>query len=171
MIPDSPDLLFFRRHDRAPSLLGTSEDKVDVFRYRYDVIKQRLLRNDNFKPPAFARETDQAEYHKITSIKNLLGCEDQHFLLFGMLSQLQPGRFYLEDLDADVELVLDHAEIGSGLFTETCFVLAAGIYLGDNRFQVEELAMPPSEEREQSLLASKMVNFFGGPVLEDSVSF
>lgn len=45
--------------------MGTAEDKVDVFRFRYDMLKQRILRNDNFKPPAFARETSTREYFKV----------------------------------------------------------------------------------------------------------
>jgi hypothetical protein len=46
---------------------------------------------------------------KLTTIKNLLGRQGGHFLLFGLLTRMEDGEFYLEDLDDKVKLNLDAA--------------------------------------------------------------
>jgi hypothetical protein len=53
-------------------------------------------------------------------VKNLLGCEGQSFLLFGMLACLKQGEWYLEDLDADVKLDFQDLE-GKVRFPLVCF--------------------------------------------------
>lgn len=46
---------------------------------------------------------------QLTSIKNLLGRQGGHFLIFGLLARMEDGAFYLEDLDDKVELDLSEA--------------------------------------------------------------
>lgn len=46
---------------------------------------------------------------QLTSIKNLLGRQGNHFLIFGLLARMEDGAFYLEDLDDKVELDLSEA--------------------------------------------------------------
>jgi DNA polymerase epsilon subunit 2 len=58
---------------------------------------------------------------QLTSIKNLLGRQGSHFLIFGLLARMEDGAFYLEDLDDKVELDLSEAvsssksQLGRGL--------------------------------------------------------
>lgn len=123
------------------------------------MIKQRLLRNDQFRPPVYHQaagsskddSNNQHDYIQLTPVKNLLGYEGNSFYLFGMLSQLKQGEWYLEDLDADVRLDLSEASMSPGIFTETCFVMVHGIYLEPNLFKVNEMVMPPPEHREDSM--------------------
>lgn len=105
---------------------------------------------------------------QLTSIKNLLGRQGGHFLIFGLLTRLQDGALYLEDLDDKVELDLSDAVRAlsssqenieadaagiveqtpeSGLFTEGSFVLVDGDYTADSVFRVHEMGHPPSERR------------------------
>lgn len=85
---------------------------------------------------------------QLTSIKNLLGRQGGHFLLFGMLTRTADGSFALEDLDDRVELDLAEAQPASGMFTEGCFALVDGLYTKESIFKVYEIGHPPSEKRE-----------------------
>jgi DNA polymerase epsilon subunit 2 len=39
----------------------------------------------------------------------LIGHDEEDFLIFGMLTQLEEGKIHLEDEDATIELVLNNA--------------------------------------------------------------
>ena len=141
-------------------MFGSAVSKALLFRDRYDLIKQRILRNDQFKPPVLYREdaddemaddSNQQQYIQLTPIKNLLGYEGRTFYLFGMLAQLKQGEWYLEDLDADVRLDLSMAVISPGIFTETSFVMVHGTYLDNHTFKVMEMVQPPPENRQNSM--------------------
>jgi DNA polymerase epsilon subunit 2 len=78
------------------------------------------------------------------------------FNLFGFISQLQQGRWFIEDLDADVELDFTDTTnlddiLGPGLFVETCLVIVQGVYLGNKLFRVTQMLMPPVERRVDTL--------------------
>lgn len=107
---------------------------------------------------------------QLTSIKNLLGRQGGHFLIFGLLARMEDGAFYLEDLDDKVELDLSEAvrrtpppwrlakliprksqTPESGLFTEGSFVLVDGDYTLESTFKVNEMGHPPSERRADAL--------------------
>jgi DNA polymerase epsilon subunit 2 len=104
---------------------------------------------------------------KITPIKSLIGHDNEQFLLLGMLTQIEEGKLFLEDNDAYVELdisrCVSHLNIISlfdlltylnslqkstiGLFTDNCFILVEGVYGDDHIFHVDELGLPPPENR------------------------
>lgn len=107
---------------------------------------------------------------KLTTIKNLLGRQGGHFLIFGLLTRMEDGEFYLEDLDDKVKLNLSEAvrpflstflhsfahlkpsqTPESGLFTEGSFVLIDGDYNHDSIFKVAEIGHPPSERRDEAM--------------------
>ena len=87
---------------------------------------------------------------QLTGIKNLLGRQGGHFLLFGMLTRTEDGRFALEDLDDKIVLDLSDASPASGMFTEGCFALVDGLFTKESIFKVYEIGHPPSEKREVS---------------------
>src|SRR5271167_2476354 len=65
-----------------PSIISSPKEKATIFRERYNIILQRLLRNDLFQSyPTHAIPQHQTA-GKLSSIKNLLGRRNQHFLLF-----------------------------------------------------------------------------------------
>lgn len=98
---------------------------------------------------------------QLTSIKNLLGRQGGHFLIFGLLMRREDGAFCLEDLDDKVELDLSEATPESGLFTEGSFVLIDGEYTLDSIFKVNEMGHPPSERREEARKVFGHVDFDG----------
>ncbi|KAG8960600.1 DNA-directed DNA polymerase epsilon, subunit B [Tulasnella sp. 419] len=150
----------FEKSAEAPSLGGNPASRAMFLRDRYNIIKQVILRNENFSPPAVAGR-DRENYLKLTSTKNLLGRAGQRFLLFGMLAHAQDGRLCLEDLEGRV--VLDITETGpsEGLFTEGCFVLVEGDYTEEEILQVIAMGHPPSERREVARSIYGHIDFLG----------
>ncbi|KAI5478607.1 DNA polymerase epsilon subunit 2 [Pseudohyphozyma bogoriensis] len=140
----------FERAPKGPSLAPPPSSKARYLRDRYHIIRQVILRNEHFSPPAIAGN-ERSDYMKLTSIKNLLGRQGNHFLIFGLLARMEDGAFYLEDLDDKVELDLSEATPESGLFTEGSFVLVDGDYMADSTFRVNEMGHPPSERRKDAM--------------------
>lgn len=138
-------------------------------RDRHNIIKQIVLRNENFSPPAFAGK-DRANYLKLTSTRNLLGRAGGRFLLFGMLTRSPEGRLCLEDLDGVVPLDISATGPSEGFFTEGCFVLVEGDYSDEETLVVVAVGHPPTERRRIARGIYGHVDFLGKgntTVLED----
>jgi hypothetical protein len=56
---------------------------------------------------------------QLTELKALLGCVGQTRFVMGAISQLQDGRYYLEDLSDALPIDLSDAQTTSGFFTGT----------------------------------------------------
>ncbi|KAJ3225795.1 DNA polymerase epsilon subunit 2 [Clydaea vesicula] len=96
----------------------------------------------------------------ITPIKNLIGCQGNEFLIFGMLTEMVEGKIHLEDPDAYVELSFNEiSEKGPGVYTLNCFVFCYGYYDDEKIFNVSKIFMPPIEDREQTIMSQ---DFFVG---------
>ncbi|KAJ2490954.1 DNA-directed DNA polymerase epsilon, subunit B [Coemansia sp. RSA 2050] len=141
-------------------ILSSAESKAALFRQRYDLLRQRVLRNDNFMPVSFS-DQEKDRFYKLSTIDSLQGREGEHFLIFGMLAQLEEGKMFLEDKAGSIELDFSKAKSANGLFTESCFVLVDG-YVEDGKLRVEEIGLPPPEAREKTRAAFPNVNLFGG---------
>lgn len=171
---DVPSLYFhvdrkqFIPKSGRPVLNGSGDSKASVFRDRYMMLQQRTLRNQLFSK-AIQGVENEIDRFVITPVEALLGkqsSEDtdqpaESLVIMGMLTQLQEGKFYLEDLDGCVQLNLSNVTCCSGLFTENCIVIAEGTY-SDGVFRANTLGFPPPEPRQRSLEAFMGVNFFGG---------
>lgn len=138
-------------HDRRP-LHGQAGDKAEAFRERYAQALQRTSRH-------LRHDTDGAL--RVTMIKSLLGSPGPK-LIFGMLTQITEGRWYVEDLNSYVPVDLSAVAQFDGLFTEGCMVLAQG-ELADGVFYVREMAHPPAEERRKTLENFANADLFGLP--------
>ncbi|KAK4057456.1 DNA-directed DNA polymerase epsilon, subunit B [Microbotryomycetes sp. JL221] len=138
----------FELSESGPSLAPDATSRARYLRDRFNVIKQVVLRNEHFTPPAIGQHRE--DFMKLTSIKNLLGRQGGHFLIFGLLTRMEDGALYLEDLDDKVELDLSEATPESGLFTEGSFVLVDGDYTTESVFKVYEMGHPPSERRSEA---------------------
>lgn len=178
---DSPKYIYnedrrtFFRSNVNKCLFPTADAKAMLFRDRYQLILQRLKRNPMFNPPAVLTASNNNEtYHKLMTTDSLKSIdleargssgyeegESNMLVLFGMISQIREGVFYLEDTTGNVPLDLNRAQITCGMFVETTMVLAQGIYNG-NAFEVKVLGFPPLEGRETSLGLFRSTNFFGG---------
>ncbi|KAI1809537.1 DNA polymerase epsilon subunit B [Poronia punctata] len=147
---DQPRMLYntakkhFERDPSKPSLMPPASHKTAFFRNRYNVIHQRLLRNESFQsstvsatkgPPSLKRSSSSGlttqQTHKITPISNLLGRHGSHHMLLGMLSILPTGTLAINDLTGTISLDLSHAVAipeDSAWFTPGMIVLVDGVY-------------------------------------------
>ncbi|KAJ1669021.1 DNA-directed DNA polymerase epsilon, subunit B, partial [Coemansia sp. RSA 25] len=145
-------------------ILSSAESKAALFRQRYDLLKQRVMRNEKFMPVSFS-DQEKDRFYKLSTVDSLQGREGERFLIFGMLSQLEEGKLFLEDKAGSIQL--DFSELSSrqaavnGLYTESCFVLIDG-YVEDGVLKVEEIGLPPPESKETTKSAFPNVNLFGG---------
>ncbi|KAI5922687.1 DNA polymerase alpha/epsilon subunit B-domain-containing protein [Camillea tinctor] len=134
----------FERDPSKPSLMPPASHKTTMFRNRYNVIHQRLLRNESFQsssvattkgPPSLKRSSSSVlttqQTHKITPIANLLGRHGTHHMLLGLLSILPTGNLAINDLTGTISLDLSHAVAipeDSAWFTPGMIVLVDGVY-------------------------------------------
>ncbi|KIV91897.1 hypothetical protein PV10_06387 [Exophiala mesophila] len=100
-----------------PTLLSATQNKTAMFRNRYHLIHQRLMRNESFQAPAFSSSKRKPalihsgssaaslqQAYKITPISNLLGRSGSFHLLLGMLVHSAAGDLALTDLSGSVVL-------------------------------------------------------------------
>ncbi|TNY17998.1 DNA polymerase alpha/epsilon subunit B-domain-containing protein [Rhodotorula diobovata] len=150
----------FEKSKATPTLAPGPLSKAQYLRDRFNIIKQVILRNEHFCPPTIV-DPERADYMKLTTIKNLLGRQGGHFLIFGLLTRMEDGELYLEDRDDKVKLDLTDATPESGLFTEGSFVLVDGDYTHDSIFKVAEIGHPPSERRDEAIKIHGHHDFLG----------
>jgi DNA polymerase epsilon subunit 2 len=144
-----------------PTIISSPHDKATIFRERYHIILQRLLRNELFQSyPTHVPQQNQTA-GKITSIKNLLGRRNQHFLLFGLLTRSPSGVLSLSDTDGSIPLDLTDAMSAGGMFAPGVIVLVDGKYTERDVFRVHTIVLPPSERREISRQVFGHVDFLG----------
>lgn len=136
----------FDRDTSKPSLFPPPAHKTKVFRQRYDLIHQRLLRNESFQTsttergpvPSLNRSastfvTTQNAY-KLTEIANLLGRNNTPHLLLGLLTISPTGTLAISDLTGSISLDLSHAKMvpeDGAWFVPGMIVLVDGIYEED----------------------------------------
>jgi len=137
----------FERDSSKPSLLPSANQKTTLFRNRYNVIHQRLMRNESFQTSAVASAkgvpsltrgsstmTTQQQTYKITPIANLLGRHGSHHMLLGLLSVLPTGSLAISDLTGTISLDVSQAVSipdDSAWFTPGMIVLVDGVYEED----------------------------------------
>jgi DNA polymerase epsilon subunit 2 len=146
---------FEPRHEQ-PKMFGNASDKIRMHTDRYNLVKQRILRNSLWN------QTSNKGAAKLTSIESLQGTVHEHFI-FGFLSQLKEGEFFLEDANSRVRLDLSQVtpeKMSAGAFTEGCLVICKGIQV-DDKFVVDSLYMPPPESSEETVKNFPGSDFFG----------
>lgn len=160
------------------SFFPSPAEKTAVSRERYNVIYQRLLRNEAFQAPSYsARRPDSMaqQFYKITPIANLLGRGGSQHLLLGMLVVAPTGMLALNDPTGSITLDLQHAQSMQGdesvFFCPGMIILVEGQYEEDwagagssglgnvdgvggtigGRFLGFNVSGPPAEKRNVSL--------------------
>uniref|UniRef100_A0A8B9L987 DNA polymerase II subunit 2 n=1 Tax=Astyanax mexicanus TaxID=7994 RepID=A0A8B9L987_ASTMX len=147
----------------TPSLCGQARDKAELFRERYTILQQRTHRHELFTAPVIGSAPDEGRNKfQLKTVEALLGSTAKlgEVIVLGMVTQLKEGKFFLEDLTGSVQLNL--SKFHSGLYTESCFVLAEGWY-EDSVFHVNAFGFPPIEPSTTTRAYYGNVNFFGGP--------
>ncbi|OAA69574.1 DNA polymerase alpha/epsilon, subunit B [Cordyceps fumosorosea ARSEF 2679] len=128
----------FERDTTKPSLLPQASHKTAAFRDRYEVIHQRLLRNESFKRTTVSasrthgpQTTSNSKNMEITPIANMLGRHGSNHLLLGQLNNLSTGELAISDLTGTIALNLDKAITipdDSTWFCPGMIVLVDGVY-------------------------------------------
>ena len=156
-----------RKHFELPaasqrqSMLGSATSRANLFLNRYYILHDRLYRNEMFQPLSFNTK-NQGNTYSITMIKNMLGRDNNRFLLLGMLTKGADGNMWLQDSSGRIELDIEsHALASEGsYFTQGSFVFSDGVYMNE-KFIVESLGPPPPERRDQSKEAYGSIDFLG----------
>jgi len=127
-----------------PSLFPDPSHKTELFRQRYHIVHQRILRNETFQAPTFSTASSAAlrrtgsvatsQTNTITPIANLLGRSGSTHLLLGMLTVSVTGQLSLSDLSGTISLDIQHTrpipEKGA-YFAPGMIVLVEGSYEED----------------------------------------
>ncbi|KAK3708999.1 DNA-directed DNA polymerase epsilon, subunit B [Vermiconidia calcicola] len=125
-----------------PSMFPSPSHKTALFRERYNIIHQRLLRNEAFQTPSFSMAQAKAngalanqQFYKLTPIANLLGRGGTSHLLLGQLVIAPTGTLALNDPSGSTSLSLEHATPlqgeDSAYFCPGMIVLVDGVYEED----------------------------------------
>ncbi|VVA19595.1 PREDICTED: DNA polymerase [Prunus dulcis] len=190
---------------RASDLLIIDAFKVPKFRYDpikkvfykhtgslpihgFILLSQMLSRHKNFSKPAFDSELSDFGRCEISPIQSLIGQTGRRWVM-GLISQLEDGHFYLEDLSAsdmampelikarvevqsnqkhEIIIFLDNIyKITAGFFVENTIVVAEGEMLLESVFQVFNCGFPPLEDRDKSLQFLAGHDSFGSGTLTE----
>ncbi|KAL2967810.1 hypothetical protein AAZX31_16G194900 [Glycine max] len=150
----------FYEHTGSLSIHGEASAKSDLYRERFLLLFQRLSRDQHFSAPAFESEFSHFGSCEISPIQSLVGQTGRRWVM-GVISQLEDGHYYLEDLTAAVKINLSNARITTGLFSENTIVVAEGEMLVEGIFQVLTCGFPPLEDRDKSVTLLAGHDFFG----------
>ncbi|XP_058766140.1 DNA polymerase epsilon subunit B-like [Vicia villosa] len=152
----------FYQYPGSLSLHGDAAAKSALYRDRFLLLSQRLSRHQDFSKPAFESELSQFRSREISPIQSLVGQKGRRWVM-GVISQLEDGHFYLEDLTASVKISLSDAKITTGFFLENTIVVAEGEMISaEGIFQIYSCGFPPPEDRDKSLQVLAGHDFFGG---------
>lgn len=163
-----------------PTLLPPPAHRTLLFRDRYNLIHQRLLRNPAFQTPTFsaapsprslsrtASITQQTNY-RITPISNLLGRTGSTHLLLGLLSVSPTGTLTLSDPSGSIPLDLAHARPlqgkDSAFFCPGMIVLVEGMY--EEEYSGAGSAGLGADSGVGGMIGGKFMGFsIGGPPCE-----
>lgn len=143
------------------------DSKWSMFSDRYKLIQQRTMRHELFSNLAdleAVRQNQSSEKFDLKTVEYLIGSTGglSQIIVLGMLSQIKEGKFYLEDPTGAVELDLSQSKYHTGIYTESCFVLAEGTY-DDDIFHITAMGFPPAEPSKITRKQFGNMNFFGGP--------
>ncbi|KAJ5981636.1 hypothetical protein N7499_009312 [Penicillium canescens] len=135
------DKKYFETIKSKPSLFPSPSHKTALFRDRYNLVYQRLLRNESFQSslgvasvPSLRRAPSniaRRQSYKLTPIANLLGRSGTSHLILGLLSISPTGDLSLVDLTGSLALDLSHARMipeDGAWFAPGMIVLVDGIY-------------------------------------------
>lgn len=156
------------RNQSKPVIDASAKCKSDMFRYRYELMLTKTLRNDRFKPPlsGLSSVSKRSTFFQLTGVESLMSRKGEQLVL-GMLTQLEEGTWFLEDLNGTVRLNLSQASITAGLHTDGSFVIVQGTLVenrdgSDSVFHATAMGTPPLEEREKSIdVLGNDANLFG----------
>ena len=130
---------------KKEALFDSSKDKILFNLRRFNIVKQRLLKQ--------LRSDSDSSKITLTPIKSIKGINspNQERFIFGMITEMSEGSFHLEDPEEFIQL--DFTSLNE---YPTDFVTDGGLYLLKgicyaNRFAVRSILAANCEKREESL--------------------
>lgn len=131
---------------KTDALYDSSKDKIMFSLRRFNIVKQRLLRQ-------LRSENDQFSKISLTSIKSMKGINSPNLdrFAFGQITEMSEGTFFLEDPEDFIQLDF------SGLAdTPRDFVMEGGLFLlrgicSGPKFLVKSITAAPCEKRQDTL--------------------
>jgi DNA polymerase epsilon subunit 2 len=168
----NPNKKHFETTISTPSLFPNPSHQIAFWRDKYNLVYQRLLRNESFQTSSLLNNNRQS--YKITPIANLLGRSGSSHMCLGLLSVSPAGELSLTDMTGSIMLELSNAvpipNNNGAWFAPGMIVLVEGVYeeeeivkgsvLGGNsgiggaiggKFLGISIAGPPCEKREVTL--------------------
>uniref|UniRef100_A0A7S4FBD8 DNA polymerase epsilon subunit n=1 Tax=Chrysotila carterae TaxID=13221 RepID=A0A7S4FBD8_CHRCT len=152
---------FISRPERA-SLCANAEARYTMLALRLALVEQRVRRHELFKSVALSHSVaNQGMHLQLTSINALLGRKGMHVVL-GVLTEVEGGRFILEDAYSYIELEgVREAERHAGFFASSTIVLVEGEITETGTLFVKVLGLPPPELRSVSMASIGTCDPFG----------
>lgn len=149
---------------------GGVESRSQMYRERLLLTQQRLLRSGLFvmrgmgssagtMKAANNKGAGGGDVHELSTIESLLGDRGIK-ILFGMITQPEEGKLFLEDLNSSVRLDISSTKFSDNLLTEGCQVIVQGEYM-DDVFRVHIMGTPPAEGRDGMLQSIGISDVFG----------
>ncbi|CAN1180291.1 DNA polymerase epsilon subunit B [Linum perenne] len=93
----------FHQHVGRLPIQGDASAKSALYRDRFLLLLQRVQRLQHFSKPAFDSDISDCGSCEIAPIQSLVGKMGTKWVM-GLISQLEDGHFFLEDLTASVEI-------------------------------------------------------------------
>ncbi|KAL3628944.1 DNA-directed DNA polymerase epsilon, subunit B [Castilleja foliolosa] len=155
----------FHKYTGSLPLHGDASAKVTLYRDRFQLLFQRLSRDPHFSRPVFGTNTSGFGSCQISPIQSLVGQKGKRWVM-GLISQLEDGHFYLEDLTAVVEV-----DFFLDMNLQNYNRVLCGKHNSPSRRRdalrwylsvVKTCGFPPLEDREKSVSTFAGIDFFGG---------
>ena len=175
----NPKTKHFEAANEKSTLLADALHKTQLFRNRYNLIHQRLLRDNRFQVSAVSAMRSSSlqrssssfattqEAYRLTPIANLLGRSGSEHLLLGLLTLSPTGNLTISDLSGSIPLDVQHATLDppdSAWFTPGMIVVTNGMYEEDESMSGESLG---STGGVGGSIGGKFIAFsMGGPPCE-----
>lgn len=98
---DTQRRVFHENASKDPTINAEAESKIELYRERFLLLQQRIMRHRMFVKPTFncGAAIDRV-FCEITPLTGLLGNANETRYVMGCLSQLEDDRYFLEDLTA-----------------------------------------------------------------------
>ncbi|GMM34112.1 DNA polymerase epsilon noncatalytic subunit [Saccharomycopsis crataegensis] len=161
------------------------QDNLSIYISRYHQVYHKILRNESFHFSSALNPTSSTyfdelqllsisdEFSKLKSIneevkqimliKNLLGRHGKQFIIFGLLTKNNEGKYKLQDSSDSIELDLENAYPDESFFYfEGCLLICDGIYInfgGKSKFVVNLIYHPKAESREDFFRNFGVIDF------------
>lgn len=146
--------------------LPKTDDIINFYITRLDLLRDRIYRNnifsklkyDDLRNSKIENQTQRPKH--ITAVKNLLGRNEQRFVLFGLVTLNSFGIWQLQDDTDKIELVLKQCIFSRDTyFVSGNFLIVDGFYSSAGKFHVLSMSHPPAEDRATSLDALANLDF------------